>query len=298
VTGGGDRWRVCTNATGHADGDKVTVTGRWSWARHPAPPLGRRWRAVRRRHVPDAGSIACGRDVPTTMVLSACAPARSTSPSTAPRPAAPLVPAVPQVLTITCADRAVPQLHAAGVGRAATGLGMPRSTARGDGRRQAPQFRRARRREPLHPDRAGWPRPLVGARLPPRRGGHGVGSSARRRPGARQDRAAIRPPAPTRRHRGPGRRRRHTLAGDERVLSNVLQRCQRDAHVPTQHIQAAPKLFDRQRALPASRSTSRRCRRCPVIPSSTATTSSAPLPTAGGGIARPPCRLLDRLPPR
>jgi len=25
---------------------------------------------------------------------------------------------------------------------------------------------------------------------------------------------------------------------------NVLQRCQRDAHVPTQHIQAAPKLYE------------------------------------------------------
>ena len=37
----------------------------------------------------------------------------------------------------------------------------------------------------------------------------------------------------------------YTLAGGSSVYSsNVLQRCQRDAHVPTQHIQAAPKLFE------------------------------------------------------
>ena len=53
-------------------------------------------------------------------------------------------------------------------------------------------------------------------------------------------------PAPT----PPSRRRRaadaaYTLAGGTSVYSsNVLQRLQRDAHVPTQHIQAAPKLFE------------------------------------------------------
>ena len=37
----------------------------------------------------------------------------------------------------------------------------------------------------------------------------------------------------------------YTLAGGSSVYSsNVLQRLQRDAHVPTQHIQAAPKLFE------------------------------------------------------
>lgn len=37
----------------------------------------------------------------------------------------------------------------------------------------------------------------------------------------------------------------YTLAGGTSVYtSSVLQRCQRDAHVPTQHIQAAPKLYE------------------------------------------------------
>lgn len=37
----------------------------------------------------------------------------------------------------------------------------------------------------------------------------------------------------------------YTLAGGSSVFSsNVLQRCLRDAHIPTQHIQAAPKLYE------------------------------------------------------
>ena len=37
--------------------------------------------------------------------------------------------------------------------------------------------------------------------------------------------------------------RMYTLAGGSSVYqSNVLQRCLRDAHVPTQHLQVAPKL--------------------------------------------------------
>ena len=37
----------------------------------------------------------------------------------------------------------------------------------------------------------------------------------------------------------------YTLAGGTSVYStSILQRLQRDAHVPTQHIQAAPKLFE------------------------------------------------------
>jgi len=36
-----------------------------------------------------------------------------------------------------------------------------------------------------------------------------------------------------------------TLAGGSSVYSsNVLQRCQRDAHIPTQHLQVAPKLYE------------------------------------------------------
>ena len=37
----------------------------------------------------------------------------------------------------------------------------------------------------------------------------------------------------------------YTLAGGSSVYSsNVLQRCLRDAHVPTQHLQVAPKLHE------------------------------------------------------
>ena len=37
----------------------------------------------------------------------------------------------------------------------------------------------------------------------------------------------------------------YTLAGGTSVYSSsILQRLQRDAHVPTQHIQAAPKLYE------------------------------------------------------
>ena len=37
----------------------------------------------------------------------------------------------------------------------------------------------------------------------------------------------------------------YTLAGGSSVYSSsVLQRCQRDAHVPTQHLQVAPKLHE------------------------------------------------------
>ena len=36
-----------------------------------------------------------------------------------------------------------------------------------------------------------------------------------------------------------------TLAGGSSVFSsNVLQRCQRDAHIPTQHLQVAPRLHE------------------------------------------------------
>ncbi len=39
--------------------------------------------------------------------------------------------------------------------------------------------------------------------------------------------------------------RAYTLAGGSSVYqTNVLQRCLRDAHVPTQHLQVAPKLHE------------------------------------------------------
>ena len=39
--------------------------------------------------------------------------------------------------------------------------------------------------------------------------------------------------------------RMFTLAGGSSVYtSNVLQRCMRDAHIPTQHLQVAPKLHE------------------------------------------------------
>ena len=118
-------------------------------------------------------------------------------------------------------------------------------------------------RERLHADRAGpgRGRAALGAGVPARRGRPGVGPCRRRRPGRRrrprrhpprrrQRRGCAAPRSPTSPTRSP--------AGRACTSSSVLQRCLRDAHVPTQHLRSRRSCTRPPAASSSARTSTRR----------------------------------------
>jgi indole-3-acetate monooxygenase len=252
VTGG----VFAPNATGHVDGDRVIVSGRWQWG---SGTQHCRW-IVGGVRCDDDTFRMCWFDAPTDVTFhdtwyssglrgtgsldfsvdGAVVPlARSFQPFAA-RP------------TIDAPIGRFPNFTLLASGVAATSLGIARRaldelTAMAAGKR--PQFSsRTLAESPftqielakaeaglrsarafLHDEVAtAWDRVLAGdpVRVEDRVAIRLAGANAATRAAAAADVA-------------------YTLAGGSSVYSsNVLQRCQRDAHVPTQHIQAAPKLFE------------------------------------------------------
>jgi indole-3-acetate monooxygenase len=252
VTGG----VFAPNATGLVDGDRVTVTGRWQWG---SGTQHCRW-IVGGVRCDDDTFRMCWFDAPTDVTFhdtwyssglrgsgsldfsvdGAVVPLRRSFQPFAARP------------TIDAPIGRFPNFTLLASGVAATGLGIGRRALdelvamAGDKRPQFSsrtlaesaftQIELARAEAALRAARAflhdevatAWDRVLAGdpVRVEDRVAIRLAGANAASSAAAAADVA-------------------YTLAGGSSVYSsNVLQRCQRDAHVPTQHIQAAPKLFE------------------------------------------------------
>jgi alkylation response protein AidB-like acyl-CoA dehydrogenase len=251
VTGG----VFAPNATGHVDGDRVTVTGRWQWG---SGTQHCRWIVGGVRCDDDTFRMCWFEAADVTFhdtwyssglrgtgsldfsVDGAVVPLRRSFQPFAARP------------TIDAPIGRFPNFTLLASGVSATSLGIGRRAldelvAMADGKRpqfssrtlaESPftQIELAKAEAGLRSARAflhdevgkAWDRVLAGdpVRIEDRVAIRLAGANAASRAAAAADVA-------------------YTLAGGSSVYSsNVLQRCQRDAHVPTQHIQAAPKLFE------------------------------------------------------
>ena len=258
VTGG----VFAPNGRGHVDGD--TVIGDRALAvgeRHAALPLDRRRRAVRRRPVPGLLPRRRRRHVPRHLVHVRAARlgvARLLGRRRR-RAARAVVPRLRSARRERLADRALPELHAARrraspPPRSASGGG--RSTRSRRWRRRSARSSRSARSPRTRTPRSSWRAPRPGCdRLGrscstrwPRRGRRAWPATRSRSSSGCAIRLAGANAAQRAAHAADVA---YTLAGGTAVYdTSVLQRLLRDAHVPTQHIQAAPKLFETRRPRP------------------------------------------------
>ena len=246
------------NGAGAVAGDTVTVTGRWQWGsgtQHCQWILG--GTRVRRRHVPAVLVRGRRRHVPRHVVH--VGPARHGVAGLlrrrrrrAARPHDPAVRLGPATIDVPLARFPNFSLLAAGV--AAVSLGhrpagarrarspWPRASGRCSRRRRWPRARTRRSSWPAPRPRCGRP----GRSCTTRSAGRGTPRRRRRpRSACRPGSGSASPASTPRRAAAEVADTAFTLAGGSSVYStNVLQRCQRDAHIPTQHLQVAPKLYE------------------------------------------------------